>query len=207
MKFSKLSKNTLAVLAGTTSLMFLSACSSPQTDDTTPADSPDATSETQASDTAGESGMGESDALKAVLAENESLSTLSQALDAANLGEAIDTVGEYTLFAPTNDAFNQLPEGTLDALLLPENQDTLAQILKYHIVLGEATVENLKSAPYETAYGEPVEVSPGEGTPTVKDATITETGIQTENGIVHTIDKVLLPPDISLSDLQTGGES
>lgn len=199
-------KRTSLFAASLSGLLVLNACrSTPTTESSTES----ATDDTEQTETTGETGeeMGEgegtseSEALNSVLAEEDSLSTLNDALQAANLGDAIDRVGEYTLFAPTNSAFEQLPEGTLEALLQPENQDILQSILKYHIVLGEASFENLKSTAYETAHGEAVSVDVAEGNATIGSAAIEETGIQTENGIVHTIDSVLLPPNMSLSDL------
>jgi uncharacterized surface protein with fasciclin (FAS1) repeats len=101
--------------------------------------------------------------------------------------------GPYTLFAPTNEAFAALPEGTLDELLKPENKDELAVILTYHVVPGKVMtvdVVNLNSA--VTVNGQSVTITTGDGIK-VDDANVIRTDILAKNGVIHTIDKVIMP--------------
>jgi uncharacterized surface protein with fasciclin (FAS1) repeats len=130
-------------------------------------------------------------------ATNDSLQTLSQAVEAAGLEETLSGEGPYTVFAPTDDAFAALPEGTLDELLQPENQDRLAEILSYHVVSGEVTASELESGEVETLAGEPLTVQVEEGADgiTVNGAEVTQPNIEASNGVVHLIDQVVMPPE------------
>jgi len=121
--------------------------------------------------------------------------TLVAAVDAAGLTGALSGQGQgpLTVFAPTDEAFAALGDATIQALLADPAK--LAAILKYHVVAGEVTaaqVVNLNSAP--TLNGANVNISVNGGTVMVNDATVTATDIQARNGVIHVIDKVLLPP-------------
>ena len=96
--------------------------------------------------------------------------------------------------APTNEAFAALPEGTVENLLLPENIDQLADILKYHVVAANAPSSGLSSGNVETLNGDSVDVTVSDGGVMVNDATVTTSDVIASNGIVHIIDKVLMPP-------------
>jgi len=120
--------------------------------------------------------------------------TLVKAVQAAELVDALSNAGPFTVFAPTNAAFEQLPAGTVEGLLAPEKKEDLADILQYHVSLGVFKAENLTD-------GQVIgQVNGGNITITIKDgktiingtATIV-TSIQASNGIVHVIDGVLLP--------------
>lgn len=130
-----------------------------------------------------------------------SFTTLVAAIQAAGLEETLRGEGPFTVFAPTDDAFAALPAGTLDDLLKPENKDTLAGILTYHVVAGKTKSKDLagKTLSVATVNGAEVAIDGTDGV-TVGGATVTKADIRTSNGIIHVIDTVLLPP-------AQGGES
>jgi uncharacterized surface protein with fasciclin (FAS1) repeats len=135
-----------------------------------------------------------------VAAGNESFSTLVQAIEAAGLAETLSAEGPYTVFAPTNEAFEALPEGTLDQLLQPENQETLTQVLTYHVVPQELPAAEVVSGDVDTVAGPPltVNVDDATGNVTVNEAMVIQADVQASNGVIHAIDQVLLPPDVQL---------
>lgn len=122
-----------------------------------------------------------------------SFTTLLAALDAAGLTATLEGEGPFTVFAPTDEAFNALPAGTVDALL--QDPQALASILTYHVVSGRveaAQVVTLQSA--ETLNGASVSISVDGSTVKVDDATVVQTDVQASNGVIHVIDAVILPP-------------
>ncbi|MEM7394877.1 MAG: fasciclin domain-containing protein, partial [Verrucomicrobiota bacterium] len=130
-----------------------------------------------------------------IAADDKRFSTLVAALSAAGL---VDTVknGEFTVFAPTDDAFAQLPKGTVSDLLKPENKQKLIDILTYHALPGsDGTLANLLSRrSLTTVQGEAVSVRFDDGRIRVNDSTLVMADIKAENGVIHVIDSVLLPP-------------
>jgi uncharacterized surface protein with fasciclin (FAS1) repeats/subtilisin family serine protease len=121
--------------------------------------------------------------------------TLAAALGAANLVDVLKGPGPFTVFAPTDDAFDKLPAGTIDELLKPENLATLQEILLYHVVPGKVTsdiVVTLSTA--DTAAGIPVRIQVIGGKVFINDAEVIITDIMAKNGVIHVIDTVLLPP-------------
>ena len=121
--------------------------------------------------------------------------TLTAALEAAGLVEVLKGDGPFTVFAPTDEAFSKLPEGTVESLLKPENIDQLKAILTYHVVSGEVTskeVVNLDSA--KTVNGEMLEINASAEGMSVNQAKVIKADIMTSNGVIHVIDKVVLPP-------------
>jgi len=140
------------------------------------------------------------DTIVDVAAGNDSFSTLVQAIEAAELTDTLSTGGPYTVFAPTNEAFEALPEGTLEQLLQPENQETLTQILAYHVLPQAVPAAEVVSGEVDTVAGSPLTVSVDDttGDVSVNEATVVETDVQASNGVIHAIDQVLLPPDIQL---------
>ena len=121
--------------------------------------------------------------------------TLAAALTAAGLVDTLKGEGPFTVFAPTEDAFKALPEGTLTSLLLPENKQKLTDILLYHVVSGSvlaADVVKLDKA--DTVLGKPVTIKVTDGKVFVNEAQVVVTDIKTTNGIIHVINAVLLPP-------------
>jgi uncharacterized surface protein with fasciclin (FAS1) repeats len=122
--------------------------------------------------------------------------TLAAALEAAGLVETLKGEGPFTVFAPTDEAFAKLPDGTVETLLMPENRDQLTAILTYHVVPGNvmaADVVTLDEA--ETVNGEMVNISTSGDSVMVNDATVTATDIRASNGVIHVIDSVILPPE------------
>ena len=129
----------------------------------------------------------------AISADN--FSTLVAAVKAAGLVETLQGDGPFTVFAPTDEAFAALPEGTVEKLLKPENKELLVAILTYHVVPGEVTaseVVHLDSAP--TVQGAVLDVTVEDDGVMINDATVIATDIDASNGVIHVIDAVLLPP-------------
>ncbi len=128
----------------------------------------------------------------------ESLSTLVAAVKAGGLVETLSGEGPFTVFAPTNDAFNALPEGTLDMLLKPENKDKLVAILTYHVVSGTVKSTDLTNGmSAATVQGDEIKVDLTDGAK-INDAKVAAADIMASNGVVHVIDKVILPPSLEL---------
>lgn len=122
-------------------------------------------------------------------------STLIAAVKAAGLEETLRGDGPYTIFAPTDEAFALLPEGTVNDLLKPENKEKLTQILTYHVVPGKIMSADLagKSLDANTVSGQDLEIdASGEGV-LVGGANVIQADIETSNGVIHVIDRVLLP--------------
>jgi uncharacterized surface protein with fasciclin (FAS1) repeats len=115
---------------------------------------------------------------------------------AAGLAETLSGKGPFTVFAPTNEAFAALPKGTLEKLLKPENRDLLKKVLTYHVVSGDLMAKDLRSGKVTTVAGSPVTVQVGHSSVTVNNATVVKADIDAKNGVVHVIDKVLLPPNL-----------
>ena len=123
-----------------------------------------------------------------------SFNTLAKALQAADLVDTLKGKGPFTVFAPTDEAFAKLPQGTLDDLLKPENKAKLRRILTYHVVSGRVTaadVVKLKSA--KAVSGDAIEITSNGGTVTVDGAKVVKTDINASNGVIHVIDSVMLP--------------
>ena len=128
-------------------------------------------------------------------AGNESFSTLVAAVKAAGLVETLKGEGPLTVFAPTNEAFAALPEGTVEDLLKPENRDKLTAILTYHVVPGKVMSTDLKDDMMaKTVQGQEVKIDLDNG-PMVEGAKIVNADIGTDNGVIHVIDKVILPKE------------
>ena len=129
-----------------------------------------------------------------VAAEAKTFSTLIAAAKAAGLVEALTAGGPITVFAPTDEAFAALPEGTVAELLKPENKDRLAAVLKYHVVAGRVFADQaakLTTAP--TLNGKELAIAITERSAKVGEANITATDIQAANGVIHVIDAVMIP--------------
>ncbi|MFO7846726.1 MAG: fasciclin domain-containing protein [Balneolaceae bacterium] len=131
-----------------------------------------------------------------VASDTESLSTLVAAIEAAGLVETLSGDGPFTVFAPTNEAFDALPDGTLDTLLDPENQDMLIDILTYHVVPGEVMSGDLSDGMMaETVQGSDVSISVSDDGVQVSGANVAQADVEASNGVVHVIDSVILPPE------------
>jgi uncharacterized surface protein with fasciclin (FAS1) repeats len=132
--------------------------------------------------------------------------TLVAAVKAAGLVETLEGPGPFTVFAPTNEAFNKLPAGTVDTLLKPENKDTLNKVLTYHVVAGRLSAADLKkqikagngTAQLTTVEGGKLWASLQDGSIVLKDekggtALVTIPNVFQSNGVIHVIDSVVLP--------------
>jgi uncharacterized surface protein with fasciclin (FAS1) repeats len=128
-------------------------------------------------------------------ASTDFLSTLVAAVKAGGLVETLKGDGPFTVFAPTNDAFAALPEGTVESLLKPENKDKLVQILTYHVVPGKVKSTDLRDGmKASTVQGSDIMIHISGESVKINDAKVSAADIMASNGIVHVIDKVILPP-------------
>ncbi len=215
MKASKgMLQKALLSLVGVGSLLALSACGQPNAENTTPTvgeaptenTSPVAevtpTTTAPATETpAGTTSNQNFAQLTQAAASQGSFTTLTKAYKAAGLEEQLTAQGPYTVFAPTDAAFNALPPGTLDNLLKPENKQQLIKVLSYHVIPGQVTSSQLTSGDVKTVEGSPVKIDVNNATKTVtvNGAKVTQADILASNGVVHVVDKVILPPDLQVS--------
>ncbi|HAN99011.1 MAG TPA: hypothetical protein DCQ98_16960 [Planctomycetaceae bacterium] len=124
----------------------------------------------------------------------EDFSTLVAAVKAAGLVDVLNGDGPFTVFAPTNEAFAKLPEGTVADLLKPENKEKLIAVLKYHVVPGKVMAADVvKLTEAATAQGQKVTIKVEDGTVFVDSAKVVKTDIECSNGVIHVIDSVILP--------------
>ncbi|WP_439123993.1 fasciclin domain-containing protein [Marivita sp.] len=122
-----------------------------------------------------------------------SFETLVAAVQAAGLVDTLKGEGPFTVFAPTDEAFAALPEGTVETLLMPENKDQLVAILTYHVVPGKVmSTDLMDDMEAETVQGSSVTIDLDDGV-MVENATVTTADIETSNGVIHVIDTVILP--------------
>jgi len=123
-----------------------------------------------------------------------SFDTLAAALEAAGLVETLKGEGPFTVFAPTDEAFAALPEGTLESLLAPENRDRLVAILTYHVVPGQVTASEVVELDRATTVnGQAVSIeADGDGV-RIDGARVIKTDLIASNGVIHVIDQVILP--------------
>ena len=141
--------------------------------------------------------MGQEKNIYDTAASNKTFSTLTAALKAGGKKEMLEEdKGPFTVFAPTDEAFNKLPAGTLENLLKPENKAKLAKILAYHVVPGKVMAAEVKTMEADTAEGSKLNVKLTDGKVTVNDANVIKTDIAATNGVIHVIDTVLMPPDL-----------
>ena len=164
--------------------------------ETSPAPMPDATTPAPVPTTPGASTGSEN--LVALAAANGSFKTLTAALKAADLTATLEGTGPFTIFAPNDQAFAALPQEALQELLKPENKALLVKILTYHVVPGKVTSTDLKSGAVKSVEGGAinVKVDSATGVSLNDDAKVVQPDIQASNGVIHAIDKVILPPDI-----------
>ncbi len=190
MKFRTLT--SIAVI----STIALTACGSDANDaadETTPpveTTAEEMTEETTAAEMAEEPGD-----IVAVASGAGDFGTLVAAVQAAGLVETLQGDGPFTVFAPTDAAFAALPEGLVDALLLPENKETLAKILTYHVVAGEVLAADVTAGDVATVEGQTISISTDGGVK-VNEANVTATDVLASNGVIHVIDAVLVPADV-----------
>ncbi len=138
-------------------------------------------------------------------ASSDSFKTLVAAVTKAGLVETLKGPGPFTVFAPTDEAFSKLPEGTLESLLKPENKQKLVEILTYHVVSGRLTEADIRKRPIaDTVQGTSLLLAQGSLGATVDGASVVQSDILATNGVIHVIDRVLLPKDIVETAKQAG---
>ena len=126
--------------------------------------------------------------------ESKDHTTLVTAVKAASLAETLSGTGPFTVFAPTNEAFNKLPAGTVETLLKPAMKKDLTSVLTYHVVSGSYKAADLKNGlELTTVQGQKIKFTEKDGQWYVNDAKITITDAVSSNGITHVIDAVLMP--------------
>ncbi len=180
--FSRLTNRVFPIAAALVVALVLSACGS--SSDTDNADDAATMEEEEPAPT-----------IVDIAAGDERFSTLVTALDSAGLVQTLQGDGPFTVLAPTNAAFGELPEGTLDQLLAAENRDQLTAILTYHVADGTYMAADVMDASsLTTLEGSAIDVSVEDGTVMVNEATVTATDIEASNGVIHVIDGVLQPP-------------
>lgn len=148
----------------------------------------------------------EKNTIASIAMGNENFSTLVSALKSADLAQTFMEEGEYTVFAPTNDAFAAVPSATLENLLKPENKESLQNLLKYHVVSGEwkaadvikAINDNNNKYTVTTLQGDNLVLSLKDDKVVIEDAkggkaTVIMTDVDASNGVIHGIDKVVMP--------------
>lgn len=125
---------------------------------------------------------------------NGSFETFGKAVEIAGLGDTLRSPGPYTVFAPTDAAFELLPTGVLETLYEPENKEELISILNYHMVSGRKSIEDVgKWTAARTLNGQPALITRVENQLSIDGAKITNGDIHSNNGVLHGIDKVIMP--------------
>ncbi|MBE7636611.1 fasciclin domain-containing protein [Sneathiella sp. P13V-1] len=121
--------------------------------------------------------------------------TLVAAVKAADLVETLKSPGPFTVFAPTDAAFDKLPAGTVETLLKPENKDKLIQILTYHVVSGKVMSSDIagKKLDAGSVEGSKLMINAQDGGVMINDASVVAADVESSNGVIHIIDTVLLP--------------
>ena len=175
------------------SVLLLAACSSD--DDTTDTTVAESTTTVASTTTAVVT-----DNIVQVATANADFTTLVAAVAAAGLVETLSGTGPFTVFAPTDAAFDALPTGVLEKLLLPKNKAVLVKILTYHVVGAKVLSTDLVAGDVEMLDGTKVAVTLTDGVK-VNDATVTTADVPASNGVIHVIDKVLIPASVNVSAL------
>ncbi|MGB3401593.1 MAG: fasciclin domain-containing protein [Microcoleaceae cyanobacterium] len=204
---SVITKKAFVLLTAVGAVSFLAACGGTtptaenttteeqavETPDTTTAEAPTLDADTAATPVANDAAV---DTIVGVASQDDTFSTLVAALSAADLAEVLSGDGPYTVFAPTDEAFAALPEGTVEELLKPENKDQLVKLLTYHVVPTQVLSTEIAPGAVETVQGEAINIQVDETTQAVmiNDATVTQADILASNGVIHAIDAVILPP-------------
>jgi len=134
--------------------------------------------------------------LSATIADSVTFSTLTKALKAADLDLTLGNKGEFTIFAPTDEAFAKLPPKVLSNLLLPENKEKLRSLLLYHVIAGKMLAADLKNGEVKTMNGEKVKIDAGDGKIEINDNKVFSNDVLANNGVMHSIGTVLVPKSL-----------
>ena len=181
-------KKTITAIAAA-SVLLLSACGSDGSSTDTTVAASDTTEMAKEAGTIVEVAQG-----------NPDFSTLVAAVVAADLAETLSGEGPFTVFAPTNAAFEALPAGLLEKLLLPENKETLVKILTYHVVPSKVMAADVAAGDVTTVEGSTFTIAT-EGGVKVNTSNVTATDVPASNGVIHVIDAVLVPSSVDVSKL------
>jgi uncharacterized surface protein with fasciclin (FAS1) repeats len=127
-----------------------------------------------------------------VIAADPELSTLSKLIKDAGLTQTLSGTGPFTVFAPTNTAFKNVPAKTMDELA--KNKELLSQVLTFHVVPGKTMAADVKQGNVKSVNGANLALSKAGAYVTVEDAVVTKADLTATNGVVHVIDRVLMPP-------------
>jgi uncharacterized surface protein with fasciclin (FAS1) repeats len=138
----------------------------------------------------------EKGSISAALADGATFSILTKALQLTGLDVTLGSKGTFTIFAPTDEAFSKLPAGALDKLMLPENNEKLRSLLLYHVLPGNFAMADLKNGEIKTMNGEKVEIDIKSDTKQVEDSKIAKADLVATNGIIHSVDKVMVPKSL-----------
>ncbi len=134
--------------------------------------------------------------LTAMIKDSTTFSILTKALTAAELDVTLGNKGEFTIFAPTDEAFGKLPAGVLSKLLLPENKEKLRSLLLYHVVAGKVLSTDLKDGDVKTMNGEKVKIDVSPEKVEVDGAKVFSADVMANNGVMHTIGMVIIPKSL-----------
>ena len=170
-------------------ILFISSCNSEtQTTQTTAAEGT----------AAGQSGVQDNESAKDVVkvaAGSKDHSTLVAAIKQAELVDALSNAGPFTVFAPTNAAFGNLPKGTVEDLMKPENKTKLQDILQYHVFVGSLKLDQMQDGQtLNQVNGDNVTIHKKDGKVIINNSAVVVTSIPASNGIIHVVDGVLVPP-------------
>ena len=131
-----------------------------------------------------------------LISDSVSFTTLKAALKATGLDVTLGQKGVYTVFAPTDEAFDKLPAGTLGKLMLPENKEKLRSLLLYHVVPGQMLAVDLKDGQVTTMNGEKVKIKVDDGKVEIDQAKVFSTDVMANNGVMHSIGTVMIPKSL-----------
>ena len=189
----------IAAAGSVAALLFLAGCAT-DADETATETTETSTMTEEPMEEEGDEAMDEPGTIVDVAAANPDFETLVAAVTAADLGETLSGEGPFTVFAPTDDAFDALPEGLLDALLLPENVDALTSILTYHVLPAEVMAADVSAGEVATVEGSTIAITTDDGV-MVNDATVVATDVEASTGVIHVIDTVIVPPTVDVAAL------
>jgi uncharacterized surface protein with fasciclin (FAS1) repeats len=134
--------------------------------------------------------------LTAIIADSATFSTLTKALKAAELDVTLGTKGEYTVFAPTDEAFGKLPAAVLAKLMLPENKEKLRSLLLYHVVAGRMLAADLQDGDLKTMNGEKLTIDAEPDKIEVNKSKVFSADTTANNGVMHSLGEVIVPESL-----------
>lgn len=143
-----------------------------------------------------EKAMAQPGSLTAMIADSATFSTLTKALKAAELDVTLGAKGEFTIFAPTDEAFGKLPAETLTKLMLPENKEKLRSLLLYHVIAGKMLAADLIDGEVKTMNGEKVKIEVEADKIELDGSKVFSADVVATNGVMHSIGTVLVPKSL-----------